>query len=235
MISGVDRIVVSVPELDSAVADYRLLLGCFPSSPESNAAATGGCCFELNNTRIELTTAREPWGIRGLVFASGTGDGAPMTVENSRGLDLKLSGASASATPRSCAPRSGATRSSLRVDHLVLRTGDADDCIELFTRRLGIRLALDRTVPEWGGRMLFFRTGKLTLEVIEPGGDVPARDHFWGIAYQCSDIELTRGQLLQRGVTLSGVRAGRKPGTRVMTVKSHGLGIPTLLVQQGAT
>jgi hypothetical protein len=37
--------------------------------------------------------------------------------------------------------------------------------------------------------------------------------------------------LAQRGVTLSGIREGRKPGTRVATVKSHCLGIPTLLIE----
>jgi hypothetical protein len=230
MVKGVDRIVVSVPELDSAAADYSLLLGCAPSPPLPGSDAASSCCFDLNNTRIELTTRGEPWGIRGLVLASGEAAAATETVENSRGLDIGLCGAAAPGVT-AC----GGAPSALRVDHLVLRTGDAEGCIELFSRRLGIRLALDQTVPEWGGRMLFFRTGKLTLEVIEPGSDAPARDSFWGIAYQCADIELTGAQLAQRGVALSSVRAGRKPGTLVMTVKSHCLGIPTLLIQPGVT
>lgn len=79
--------------------------------------------------------------------------------------------------------------------------------------------------------MLFFRTGKLTLEVIEPVADKPSRDAFWGIAYRCDDLELTRRQLTGRGVAVSAIRQGRKPGTRVMTVKSHCLDIPTLLLE----
>ena len=230
MVRGVDRIVISVPELDSAVAEYRLLLGCSPSPPAPGSDPGSSCCFDLNNTRIELTTTGQPRGISGLVLAAEDAPTAPAPVGNGRGLDIRLCGTAASA-----ATGSGAAPSALRVDHLVLRTGDAEGCIELFSRQLGIRLALDQTVPEWGGRMLFFRTGKLTLEVIEPGSDAPARDHFWGIAYQCADIEQTGRQLAQAGVALSGIRTGRKPGTRVMTVKSHCLGIPTLLVEPGTT
>ena len=86
-------------------------------------------------------------------------------------------------------------------------------------------------VPDWGGRMLFFRSGKLTLEIIESAEDHNVRDKFWGIAYQCANIDKTCERLAESGVQLSGIRAGRKAGTRVATVKSHCLGLPTLLVQ----
>ena len=115
------------------------------------------------------------------------------------------------------------------VDHVVLRTTDADDCIRLFGKDLGMRLALDQSVPEWGGRMLFFRCGKLTLEVIQ-SDDPPDRDAFWGISYHCQDLSRTLEGLDAAGVAHSGERLGRKPGTRVATVKSHTLGIPTLLI-----
>ena len=49
-----------------------------------------------------------------------------------------------------------------------------DDYAALFNGELGIRLALDQDVPQWGGRMLFFRTGKLTLEVIANQSADPA-------------------------------------------------------------
>ena len=38
----------------------------------------------------------------------------------------------------------------------------------------------------------------------------------------------------QAGVDVSEVRTGRKPGTRVMTVRSGTCGVPTLLVQPSA-
>ena len=56
-------------------------------------------------------------------------------------------------------------------------------------------------------------------------------DDFWGIPYRCRDLEQTARQLVGRGVSMSEIRAGRKPGSLVATVKSHCLGIPTLLLQ----
>ena len=57
-----------------------------------------------------------------------------------------------------------------------------------------------------------------------------ANTGFWGIAYRCADIEATRSRLLDSEIAVTEVREGRKPGTRVATVKSHCLDIPTLLI-----
>ena len=113
----------------------------------------------------------------------------------------------------------------------MLHTTNAQACIHLFEKRLGLRLALDKDVPEWGGRMLFFRSGKLTLEVIEPRENKPRQDYLWGIAYQCASIELLSARLKRENIKVSAVRDGRKPNTKVATLKSHNLDIPTLLVQ----
>ena len=83
--------------------------------------------------------------------------------------------------------------------------------------------------------MLFFRAGKLTLEVIERSEEPPAEDFFWGITYLVEDLGKTLEALDSRGVAHSGDRLGRKPGTRVATVKSHTLGIPTLLIGPDAS
>ncbi|MEC8427565.1 MAG: hypothetical protein VXZ35_04015 [Pseudomonadota bacterium] len=119
-----------------------------------------------------------------------------------------------------------------RVDHLVLYSHDAQTCIDRFGESgLGLRLALDQTVPEWGGRMLFFRIGKLTLEVIVPNDPMTRPDFFWGIAYQTHGLASTHERLLNAGVAVSDIRDGRKPGTRVASLKSGDLGIPTLLLE----
>lgn len=119
-----------------------------------------------------------------------------------------------------------------RVDHLVLYSHDAEATIRRFGEAgLGLRLALDQDVPDWGGRMLFFRCGKLTLEVLVPTRELQRPDYFWGLAYQSSDVAVSHQRLSQAGVQVSDVRDGRKPGTQVCTVKSHTVGIPSLLLQ----
>ena len=52
-------------------------------------------------------------------------------------------------------------------------------------------------------------------------------------AYWAARVSSQRlaAELASRGVTLTAVRDGRKPGTRVATLKSHDLGIPTLLIE----
>jgi len=229
MVTGFDRIVIAVPALAGASGECRQLLGMEPSSV-SAAGESPRAWFFLPNTVIELVESPvDRAAIEGIVFTSTGGGAAQSPVANTRGLNLSLCNGEATATARE--QHRETLTAQMRVDHLVLRTGDAAGCIALFEQQLGIRLALDKTVPEWGGRMLFFRAGKLTLEVIEPSSELSAADHFWGIAYQCADLDQLARQLAARGVSLSEVRAGRKPGSRVATVKSHSLGIPTLLIQ----
>jgi hypothetical protein len=45
------------------------------------------------------------------------------------------------------------------------------------------------------------------------------------------DADAARARLLDAGVDASEVRAGRRPGTRVLTVKSGTCGVPTLLIE----
>lgn len=143
-----------------------------------------------------------------------------------RGLELKAAKQSAAEISQPKAAVAGITA----VDHIVLMSNNADDCIRLFRDDLGMRLALDQMVPKWGGRMLFFREGSMTLEVIHNLKEPPERDRFWGISYRCEDVQATCLALSSRGVALSEVRSGRKPGTLVASIKSHCAGIPSLLV-----
>ena len=54
-----------------------------------------------------------------------------------------------------------------KLDHVVIQTNDADGFIDIYRDAYNIRLALDKHVKEWKSRMLFFRTNKTTIEVIE--------------------------------------------------------------------
>jgi len=123
------------------------------------------------------------------------------------------------------------------VDHVVVNTPDGNRAISLFGDAMGIRLALDRDAPQWGARMMFFRLGGITLEVIQRYGDEKTRPmpadapaQFWGMAFRARDVAAARDRLAAAGVTVSGVRKGRKPGTMVATVKDRSAGVPTLII-----
>lgn len=115
------------------------------------------------------------------------------------------------------------------VDHVVVVTGDADRAAATYGARLGLELRLDRDTGH-GFRGLFFRCGDAVVEVIVPSDPPEGADTFGGVAWRVGDLEATRARLAAAGVELSEVREGRKPGTRVTTVRDPDLAVPTLLV-----
>ena len=121
------------------------------------------------------------------------------------------------------------------MDHVVVATGDPERAAALYGARLGLDMRFDRSRPDWG-RLMFFRCGDLVVEVVKrPGKDpAPAQDRLWGLSWRVADAEATRARLAGAGLDVSEVRAGRKPGTRVLTVRSGTCGIPTLLVERTA-
>lgn len=119
------------------------------------------------------------------------------------------------------------------LDHVVVATGDPERAAALYGARLGLDMALDRSHPDWG-RLMFFRCGDLIVEIAHhPGSGMdPARDRLRGLCWRVENADATRERLLSAGIDVSDVRAGRKPGTRVMTVRSGTCGVPTLLVER---
>ncbi len=120
------------------------------------------------------------------------------------------------------------------LDHIVVSTPDPDDAIDLYQRKLGLRLALDRSFPERGVRLLFFRISGITVELaarIEAGEGSRERDRLGGLAYQVRDADAARARLAEAGFDVSDVRPGNKPGTYVCTVRDRTHGVPTLIIQ----
>ena len=118
------------------------------------------------------------------------------------------------------------------MDHVVVATADPERAAALYGARLGLDMALDRSHPEWG-RLMFFRCGDLVVEVTHrPGKQADAeKDRLRGMCWRVADVDATHARLAADGVDVSEVRTGRKPGTRVMTVRNGTCGVPTLLVQ----
>ncbi|MGY4319956.1 catechol 2,3-dioxygenase-like lactoylglutathione lyase family enzyme [Bradyrhizobium sp. JR3.5] len=123
----------------------------------------------------------------------------------------------------------------IAMDHVVVSTADPERAAALYGARLGLDMALDRSHPEWG-RLMFFRCGDLVVEVThrpakENKAETDAPDRLRGICWRVTDIDATRARLVAAGVDVSEIRTGRKPGTRVMTVRNGTCSVPTLLVQ----
>lgn len=121
-----------------------------------------------------------------------------------------------------------ATDAIFALDHVVVRTSDANAAVALYGEGLGIRLALDRKVRD--ARMLFFRVGGVTLEVVEQPS-LGERDAFYGATYRVRDIDAAHVRLQAAGFTVDAVRDGMKPGTRVFSVKDGTSGVPTLILR----
>jgi catechol 2,3-dioxygenase-like lactoylglutathione lyase family enzyme len=118
------------------------------------------------------------------------------------------------------------------IDHVVVQTPNPDASKALYGDKLGIRLALDKTFPQWGARLLFFRVGGITVEIAAElaAADASASDRLWGISYRVPDVERTRERMLAEGFDVSEVRVGRRPATHVATVRGEPLGVATLLI-----
>ena len=134
-------------------------------------------------------------------------------------------------------PRSAVTADApiLGLDHVVVSTEDPERAAALYGARLGLDMALDRSHQEWG-QLMFFRCGDLIVEVVKRpvAGNDKTNDKLWGLSWRVADIEAVRTRLLASGIDVSEVRAGRKPGTRVMSVRSGNCGIHTLLLERTA-
>ena len=119
------------------------------------------------------------------------------------------------------------------LDHLVIQTPCPDRFVANYGARLGLRLALDRTAEQWNTRFLFFRIGGCTIEAIhrlDETHDSADMDKIWGLTWAVQNLETAHIRLRQADIDVSEIRDGRKPGSRVFTVRNGTLGIPTLFI-----
>ena len=100
----------------------------------------------------------------------------------------------------------------------------------LFTEKLGIRLALDKVFNfgEKDIRMMFFRIGGVTLEVIENPDSESL--FFGGVGWHSENISKCHKRLIDSNFDLSEIRKGRKPGTIVATIRNAPLKMPTIII-----
>jgi catechol 2,3-dioxygenase-like lactoylglutathione lyase family enzyme len=242
-----DGVRIGAADVERAAEEFRLLLGIEPVRLHS-----GTWRFQLDRGAIEIETG--PPGLRALhLLRSSDLDDAvdfhgldvrTTPVIGSSSVEVEASPSDARTPAPSPTTSPAGVPSAVRdiaagadavhaIDHVVIRSTDLERAIALWRDRLGIRLALDREFPERGLRMLFFRSAGMTLEFVSAigAGDPAGRDALDGVAYQVRNLAGCRERLATAGLDVSPVRDGHKRGTRVATVRSGTLGIPTLLIE----
>ena len=123
------------------------------------------------------------------------------------------------------------------LDHVVINTPNPDRAVALYGARLGLDFRLDRSNPQWGSRLMFFRCGGAVVEIgARLGGEAAADgpDKLSGLAWRVTDPEAAQARIAKAGFDVSEVRSGRKPGTKVFTVRSGVPGAPTLMLSAGS-
>lgn len=246
MISKLGAVVVGVNDLTAAVLDYEALTGVAGVLEQFRGEQSA--CFHLANMCLRLVTTAGRQGLKQLAFqssdltaakrrlkqmglsvieAESDDDFLSLSPDTTRGISLAMTTA-ADSTVMSEAPNPLIAG----LDHAVIASGDGDYTAALLSGRLQLDLRLDLTNPDWDSRLMFFRCGDLIIEVYQPlSKPLPAeQDRFFGLSWRTLNIDATHAALTERGFNVSPVKAGRKPGTRVCTVRDKTHGVPTLIL-----
>jgi catechol 2,3-dioxygenase-like lactoylglutathione lyase family enzyme len=251
-----DHVTVAVRDFDAATDGYRRLLGLEPDLEDGGGARRAW--FRFPNMALEVIApdGDGPAGDRVRAWLDANGEGMWILAFAAHDLDAaaKLSerrGLTVSErTPRAVlldpaglaglqvlffdgpAPPAKAAGPVAGLDHVVIRTPNAERAVANFGGRLGLDLRLDRSNEGWGVRQLFFKAGDA---VVEFGASlkVPASsdpDSFGGLAWRVPDPIAAQAAMAAAGFNVSEVRTGRKPGTHVFTVRDAPAGVPTLML-----
>ncbi|WP_293371910.1 VOC family protein [Phenylobacterium sp.] len=258
MIGGLDHVAIAVRDFDAGVDGYRRLLGREPELEPRDGADRAW--FHLANMALEVIapSGDGPAGDRVRARLDDAGEGlwiAAFQVDDvadaarllsRRGLDVETVGSVARVraagldfvlTPGRIGARPspviGAEDAAVpALDHIVVHTSNPDRALGLYGARFGLDLRLDRANEQWGARQLFFRCGGTLFEVgaslKAPVTDAP--DRFGGLAWRVTDPNAAQARIAAAGFDVSEVRAGRKTGTKVFTVRDAPGGAPTLML-----
>ncbi|EAQ96747.1 VOC family protein [Congregibacter litoralis] len=129
------------------------------------------------------------------------------------------------------------------LDHIVIASQNAESTAFLLGSQLGLDLRMDMSRRDWNARLMFFRCGDLIVEVFErlendasdgakaESTAAPPEDSFYGLTWRVDDADASHKRLQESGFDVSEVRQGRKPGSRVLTVRNRTAGVATLLIE----
>ena len=172
MIDALDHLTLRASFRDGAVGAYETLLG--------RQAEDGR--LRVGNVGVTIEDHASTAQLSSMVFATASLDKAARLLERRAvpserdGDRLMLSTEATHRVPialveRTDAPqpspllKSSEAASITALDHVVIRTPNPERAVALYAGRLGLDLRLDRSNPEWGSRLLFFRCGDLVVEI----------------------------------------------------------------------
>lgn len=252
MIHALDCITLGAASPDAAQQSYAVLFGHSPAAEGANAQ------MQLANVRLEFVAkpSSADEGLAGIAFAVGDLAKARHLLER-RGMRLHLADGNGGADARrlhvatdsthgvpvslverarqaaATAPiAAGPDAAVSGLDHVVVRTPNPERAVAFYAGRLGLSLRLDRSEPSWGARLLFFRCGDFVVEVAHDlkAGVSDEPDKLWGLSWRVPNIASAHARVKSAGIEVSDIRIGRRPGTRLFTVRSHAAGVPTIMI-----
>ena len=236
-LEGLSTLTIVVDDLDQAVADYAVLFGVAVEDVPGDAGRDART-FRAGNIDLHLRARRtgEIAGLAALTFrvadiARATDTLARCGIPVANGmLDRDLThGIPMALTDMLVQP---AAEGGVALDHVVIRTPAPERAVALYGGRLGLDMRLDRSNPAWNARLIFFRCGDLVVEIAHVLSDGVSHkpDTFGGLSWRVPDIDATHARLSRESFDLSPVRTGRRPGSRVCTVRNRNAGVPTILL-----
>lgn len=256
MITGLDHVVLAVRDIASGAALYETLLGASAEHETRDGVATAS--FVTQNLIVELMAPvdlgpaasrlrmalQDGEGLKSVVFAVDSIEAAHRRCARVGLSPEEISERETWRSFRANTERTNGVRlfflqrrdplrerfgANISLDHIVIRTADADRAAALYGARLGLDMRLDREVA--GRRLMFFCCGDAIVEIVHDASLEGAGDKLWGLSWRVPNADAARERLAGAGVDVSEVRAGMKPGTRVFTVRNNTCGVPTLMIE----
>jgi hypothetical protein len=204
-------IVVEVPNALAAADEYQYLFNCGTTKFSDAVYLLALKNVDLWLKQTEIETAR-------IVKINLAGD----EDENSPIAEFQI-----------CAPSEQNSSTDVGIDMVVYMTNSPQNMREtLAGPPLSLTPKNTITLGDDGSELSFYPLDSLLLEVGEYKNKDEQEDGFWGLGLRVDDINEYHRYLRAGQVDISDIKTGMKPNTLVATIKSHNLGIPTLLVGQ---
>ncbi len=239
MIDALDHLTLRASFRTGAIGAYETLLGRRADDGKLRVGNVGLAIEDHSGTAqlssMVLATASLEKAARLLerraVPCKRKGDRLVLSTDATHGVPIALVERAAAPAPSPLLKSSEAASISA-LDHVVIRSPNPERAIAFYAGRLGLDLRLDRSNPEWGSRLLFFRCADLVVEIAHDlrKGVSDAPDELWGLSWRTPDVAKANERLKQAGVEVSAPRDGRRPGTHVFTVQSHTANVPTIVI-----